>query len=288
MQITWSLFPKVYPHFHAAELAALVQEVGLDTTNVIVREGYPVQPASLAVDLPPFVNALRAAGLRVHFATTGFSAASIIANPDLLAILAGSGLTDFRMDHFRLNGPDVRGTLQEARRQLETLAPLCERAGIRAVYQVHQNSLISSASAVWPLISGLPPQWIGVELDPGNQTIEGYEAWNYAVPLLGESLTAAAIKDTGLTQNPAFLADADKGWRREWRPIDEGVVNWQEFIGALSQSRFHGTFVFMPFYHADEPAKVTPILKREVAYLRQILAAQAETTGQETAEKSRP
>ena len=271
MRIMWSLFPKVYPHFGAMELAALVREVGLDTTNVIVREGYPVAPDSLRADLPSFVKSLRAAGLRVQFATTGFSAASIIANPDLLAILADNGVTDFRMDHFRLNGPDVRGMLQRARRELETLAPLCERAGIRAVYQVHQKTLISSASSVWPLVSGLPPQWVGVELDPGNQTMEGYEAWNYAVPLLGEYLIAAAIKDTGLTQNPACLADADKGWRRDWRPIDEGVVNWQEFIGALAHNAFNGTFVFMPFYHADEPAKVTPILKREVAHLRRLV-----------------
>jgi sugar phosphate isomerase/epimerase len=271
MQITWSLFPKVYPHFGAEELTALVREVGLDTTNVIIREGYPVQPASLGADLPPFVKSLRAAGLPVHFATTGFSAAEIIANPDLIAILGDNGLTEFRLDHFRLNGPDVRGTLQQARRQLETLAPLCERAGTRAVYQVHQNTLISSASAVWPLVDGLPAQWVGVELDPGNQTLEGYEAWNYAVPLLGKHLIAAAIKDTSLAQNPAFLEDADKGWRREWRPIDEGVVNWQDFMRALAQGRFQGTFVFMPFYHADQPEKVAKILKREVAYLRGIV-----------------
>ena len=287
MQITWSLFPKLYPHLGAAELAALVQEVGLDTTNILVREGYPVQPASLQVDLPPFIRALRAAGLRVHFATTGFSAAEIIATPDLIAILSDNGLTEFRMDHFRLNGPDVRGALQEARRQLEILAPLCERAGIRAVYQVHQNTLVSSASAVWPLVSGLPSQWVGVELDPGNQTIEGYEAWNYSVPLLGEYLVAAAIKDTGLTQNSALLTAPEKGWRREWRPIDEGVVNWQDFMQAIARSEFHGAFVFMPFYHADDPTKVTPILKREVAYLRHIVAA-AERAGQETAGKSRP
>ena len=271
MQITWSLFPKAYPHFGAAELAALVQEVGLDTTNVVIRAGYPVQPASLAADLPPFVKSLRAAGLPVHFATTGLSAAEIIANPDLIALLGDNGLTEFRLDHFRLTGPDVRGALRQARLQLETLAPLCERAGTRAVYQVHQNTLISSASAVWPLVAGLPAQWIGVELDPGNQTFEGYEAWNYAVPLLGEYLIVAAIKDTGLTQNSAFLEETNKGWRREWRPIDEGVVNWREFARALAQNEFQGTFVFMPFYHADEPEKVTKILKREVAYLRGII-----------------
>ena len=273
MQIIWSLFPKIYPHLNPAELAALVREVGLDTTNVVIREGYRVQPASLRSDLPIFVATMRDEGITIHFATTGFRADEIAANPDLLTILADNGLTAFRMDHFRLNGPDIRGAMALARRQLEAMVPICERAGIRAVYQTHHDTLIPSASAAWSLVEGLPARAIGVELDPGNQSFEGYESWRRSAGLLREYLVAAAVKDTKLLQKMERAGDADKGWRREWCPIDEGVTDWQAFIAALAQNDFNGTFVFMPFYNADNPAQATPILKREVAYLRQIVRA---------------
>ena len=141
------------------------------------------------------------------------------------------------------------------------------------MYQTHHDTLIPSPSAVWSLVEGLPARSIGVELDPGNQSFEGYEAWPRSVSLLRDYLVAAAVKDTKLLRRMEFAADADKGWRREWCPIDEGVTHWQDFVTALSQNNFKGIFVFMPFYDSENPARVTPILKREVAYLRQIVNA---------------
>ena len=50
MNATFSLFPKFYKHLSAEQLAELVREVGLDTTNLVVREGYWADPYNLAAD----------------------------------------------------------------------------------------------------------------------------------------------------------------------------------------------------------------------------------------------
>jgi len=118
----------------------------------------------------------------------------------------------------------------------------------------------------------LPPEWIGVELDPGNQSFQGFEPWDFSVGLLGEYCAWLAVKDTKTWQEPALAKDPDKGWRREFVPISEGVTNWRRVFHALRTGPFDGTFVFMPFYDESDAASRTKKLKGEVEYLKAVAA----------------
>ncbi len=273
MRIIWSIFPKFYRHLSPEGLAELVRHVGLDTANVVVREGYWVTQEKLAVELPRFVKALRAAGIEPHFATTGFMPAGLLADPTPLAILADNGIRGYRMGHYQFRGLDVREALATARREMQQLAPLCLKHGVRCVFQLHHNLLIASATAGYDLVKGLPSEAVGIELDPGNQAFDGMENWERSARLLGEHLCALGVKDTALTQDPAEAHRPEKGWKRDWATLYEGVTNWHEVISALKGIDFSGTFVFMPFYNPDDPEEMTRKLKREVEYLRGIVAA---------------
>lgn len=271
MSTSFSVFPKFFQHLDAGQLASLIREMGLDTTNLIVRDGYWTSESNLAAELPEFMRTMAREGLDVRFATTGFEADSLIADPSPLAILADNGIREFRMGYFR-PGNNPREALERARASMERLAALCEKYGIRAVYQIHHVTLIPSPSAVWHLVKGLSPKFIGVEIDPGNQSFEGFENWDRSAMLLGEYITAVGVKDTVLAQDPSKTAEPAKGWHREFAPIYEGVTNWYDVIGALSKVSFKGTFVFMPFYDENDPAAMAAKLKREVAYLREVVA----------------
>jgi len=273
MKAVFSIFPKYYKHLDVHGLASLVREVGLDTTNVIIRDGYWASPSGLAADMPVFMHAMRVAGLNVSFATTDYSVASLLSDPTPLAILADNGITDFRLGYFKELPEGPRASFTAARSELERLVPICERYGLRAVSQLHHNTMLSSPSAAWHVINGLPARWIGIELDPGNQSFEGYEDWGRTARLLAGYIVAAAVKDTLLMRDALRTSEPDKGWQRTWAPIDEGVVNWHDFLKSLAVIDFAGSYVFMPFYHEDNPELMTDNLKREVAYLRQIMAS---------------
>jgi sugar phosphate isomerase/epimerase len=269
VNLTFSIFPKFLAHLTVPQLAAAVREAGLDTTNLVVRDGFWVGRSNFAVDLPKFMSAIRGEGLDVRFATAGFSADEVIAAPSLVARLAEHGIREFRMDYFRYTS-DPRREFDDARRKLGQVATICGQHGIRAVYQVHHRMLISSAWSAWGLVRELPPETVGVELDPGNQSFEGFEAWDKSVRLLGEHFAAAGIKDSRVWRDEAASDAPDKGWKRAWCPIDEGVTNWHDFAAACAAANFAGTFVFMPFYDPQDPAQQLAKLKREVAYLRNV------------------
>ena len=266
-----SVFPKFLAHLSVPQLARAVREAGLDTTNLVIRDGFWVSRSNVARDLPEFMRTARAEGLDVRFATAGFGADEVVGDPSLVARLAEHGIREFRMDYFRYTaGDDPRRALDAARGKMARVSSVCERYNTRAVYQVHHRMLIASAWSAWELVRDLPPDAVGVELDPGNQSFEGFEAWDKSVGLLGDHFVAAGIKDSRVWRDDVGKDQPDKGWKRAWCPIDEGVTNWHEFAAACVAGNFDGTFVFMPFYDPQDPAAQLAKLEREVAYLRRV------------------
>ncbi len=273
MRAVWSLFPKLYRDFSAGQLADLVQSVGLDTTNVVIRKGYPVDEEFVATDLSRFMNEATQAGLTITCASTTFSADVLASDQSPMAPMAGCGIKEFRMGWFPKATGDVHEALKAAKADMDRVAEAAQKHRIRAIYQIHHNTLITSPSAAYNLVRGLPSQWIGVELDPGNQSFQGFEPWDFSVGLLGDYCAWLAVKDTVTWQEKTLATDPDKGWRRTFAPISEGVTNWHRVMEALKVNQFDGTLVFMPFYEEDNGDARDAKLKAEVAYLRSVVSA---------------
>ncbi len=276
MQAVWSLFPKAYSDLDVRQLAGLVREVGLDTTNVIVRKGFSIDESNVSTTLPKFINEARKEGIVVNCASTFLTPDAIVSAESPLKVFADNGVREFRMGWFPKEEGDVHRTLFAAKADMDRVAEACEKYRVRAIYQVHHNTLITSPSAAYLLIKGLLSAWIGIELDPGNQSFQGYEPWNYSVGLLGEHCAWVAIKDTVTWQEVSLIDSPDKGWRRSFAPLQVGVTNWSRLVEALVENKFDGTFVFMPFYDENDADKRTAKLKQEVAYLRDICARQSQ------------
>ncbi len=266
----WSLFPKLYRDFGATQLADLVSASGLDTTNVVVRSGYLVEEETLAQTLPKFLGELRRTGLKVVHASTTYSSEVLAGEDSPIKLLADCGIQEFRMGWFPKAGQSARDALRKAKGEMDRVAEACAKHRIRAIYQVHHNTLITSASAAFNLVNGLPAEWIGVELDPGNQSFQGFEPWDYSVSLLGDYCAWLALKDTVTWREDSLAKEDDKGWRRNFSMLSDGVTNWVRLAEALTANSFDGTFVFMPFYDEEDERARTEKLKADVAYFRDI------------------
>lgn len=264
----FSMFPKLLAHLKVDGLAETVRRVGLDTVNVVVRDGFWVTPGGLADELPRFLAALRRHGIVPTFATACFDIDAILADDRMVAILAEHGLRQFRTGYLQA-GTDPRAAMVAARTRFERLAAMGERRGIQAVYQLHHGTLLPTASLAATLVAGLDPRWIGIEPDAGNQTFEGFEDWDRCLRLLGSHCTAFAVKDTAPYQERSRAAEPGKGWRRRWVSCREGVTDFQAAFRALQTIGFHGPIVLQPFYHEQDPAAFQATLTDEVAYLRQ-------------------
>lgn len=271
MRPSWTLFPKLYGELPVQELAEVIRFASLDTTNVVIRKGYEVDEENLASALPLYISAAGRKGLHVTRAETTFSAELLISPASPLPILRDCGIREFRMGWFPRAGKDVRSDYQRARSFMEQVAEAAKQYGVKAVYQLHHRTLIASPTAAYGLVQQLDPRWIGVELDPGNQSFEGYEPWDYACGLLDKYVAWVGVKDTRVWQEMPHSEEAGKGWRRDFCPVYEGVTNWQDVIRALASISFTGPLVFMPFYDEDDTALRTHKLRGEVEYVRALV-----------------
>lgn len=268
-----SVFPKYAQHLSLEELAEWCNDAGVDAVNAVVRDGYWVSESNLAESLPVFKRSMESAGLRVSFASTSYPADALVQDDTPLRVMADNGIEQFRTGYFRRPGDgDIRTARKHARETLTALEPLCERAEIQAVVQLHGGTIHQSFSSAYSLVEGLNPKYVALEPDPGNQVMqEGYEVWHYGFNLLSEYVAALGVKDAVWIHNSIRSDEPDKGWRREWAPIYEGIVNWQEVVTQLRSISFKGPLVFMPFYDECDFITQTEKFHREVAYLRRIL-----------------
>jgi sugar phosphate isomerase/epimerase len=275
MKVAYSFFPKMLAHLSAGEVGEFAAKCGFDAVNAVIRPGYWVDPDDVAHTIGRFVSAVSAEGVGAHFATTGWDPSSFLALPnrdEVISACLDAGVRDLRLAQYFSGGGygkvgDVKSELSRARDELAELAELGVGSGLRFVYQLHHKTLISSPSAIEPLVRGLDPAGLSVMLDAGNQALEGYESWMKASRLLGPHVAAFGVKDVAYE-----AADTAPRWSARFCPVTRGITDWNEVFDALADCDFDGTFVSMPFYGIDDPSKLQEILVQELTYLRELEA----------------
>ncbi len=260
-------FPKFLVGRSAETLARELRGIGCDGVAIPVRSGYWVEPATLARDLPVFRRVCAEAGLSADYAVIAQKPAELAADPTPLAILAEHGVRWARIGY--LQGDDPGAGFAQAQRQLAAVAAHAEKIGIRVVVQCHHGTWHASTDAAWHFVRDLPPQAIGVKIDPGNQCHEGRSDARRSLAVLGPHLAAVGVKDAAWERTP------EGGWRCRWVDAPSGCAGWSNWCAQLRERAFAGPYIFHAFAHEREPDVVMSALGGEIAWLRAALAVLA-------------
>jgi sugar phosphate isomerase/epimerase len=231
---TLCFFSKHLPQMNGRELGRAVQALGFDGVDLTVRSGGHVDPKRVAMELPPFVDAIRHEGLAVPMITTELlSDADPVAQPTL-ETAARLKIPFYKTGYYRYKFVDVRKELEAAGRQLRGLADLSRRHGMRLGYHNHAGYI---GGPVWdfaPFIEPLDAATVGYYFDVRHAVVEGGDGgWRTALDLVSPRLSMIALKDF-------FWEKTGGSWRQQNCPIGEGMVDWKRFFGMLAKARFHG------------------------------------------------
>jgi sugar phosphate isomerase/epimerase len=141
--------------------------------------------------------------------------------------------------------------------------------GVRALIELHHDTLTPSASAARRLLEGLDPAHVGVIHDIGNMVIEGWEKPVHGLDLLGEYLAHVHVKNAAF-QLAGVESDGTLRWEPNWVPLREGRAHLPEFFRALAAVGYDGWVAVEDFSDA------APLAERTAAnleYLRSIAVA---------------
>ena len=250
---TLCLFSKLLPDLPAGDLGRALAALGFGGVDLTVRPGGHVVPERAALDLPPFLAAVRAEGLEVPMITTGLLSA---ADPTARPILETAGrhqVRFFKPGYYRYAFVDVRKELESASADLRGLAALAAECGVQLGYHNHAGYLGGPVWDIARVIEALDPRWVGYYFDVRHAVVEGGDGgWRAVLNLIAPRLKMVAVKDF-------FWEKGPKGWEQRNCPLGQGMVDWKEFFSALARGGFHGPVSLHLEYEIPGPAR----LKRE-------------------------
>lgn len=255
-------------HLHFLQgdaLAEAAATAGFDGVDLTVRAKGHVEPERVEAELPPLVKTLRGHGLEIPMITSGIVDADSPFAESVLRTLAGLGIRHYRWGglFYDLEKP-IPPQLDAFRARIARLAALNEKYGVCAMYHTHSGPRQVGAS-IWDLyllLKDFNPDAVSVNYDTAHATVEGgYGGWMSSLRVCESHLRGIAIKDFLWTKDPK------RGWRPQWCPVGEGMVNFPLFFKMLARQKFSGPIQMhyeYPLGGADTGGRSITISKDEV------------------------
>ncbi|MEY9851281.1 sugar phosphate isomerase/epimerase [Leifsonia sp. EB41] len=230
------------------------------------RSTWPL--TGLEESLPEIARLTREAGLEFS-GLGGYAGCGDHANVDrMLAATAELGARQVRVTMPRSDLGDYRELFAAARSDMERAASVAASLGVKALVELHHETITPSASAALRLLDGLDPEAVGVIHDLGNLLIEGQERTLSALQLLGPYLAHVHVKNVQWLRGEPE-ADGTARWRHDWAPLREGVGDVDAYFRALHEFGYDG------WVTCEDFSTAVPLEERtrgNLAYLRDVEA----------------
>jgi sugar phosphate isomerase/epimerase len=148
-----------------------------------------------------------------------------------------------RMGGGEPSGRSYPDLFAETRQHFVWIAERAAHHGVKALVELHHQSVISSASAALRLLEGLDPRHVGVIHDLGNLVIEGQEENLAALQMLGDFLAHVHVKNVRWvrsgTGGDGVLAGTVT-WSHEWATLRAGQASVADYFRSLAAVGYDG------------------------------------------------
>lgn len=157
----------------------------------------------------------------------------------MLAATAALGAGQVRITMPHTDTGAYPGLFESAQRDIRWAAARAAEHGVKALVELHHETITPSASAARRLIDGIDPETVGVIHDLGNLVIEGWEHTLSSLQILGPYLAHVHVKNaTWVADEPE--SDGTVRWHHEWAPLRTGVGDVDAYFRALHEFGYDG------------------------------------------------
>ncbi|MCI0540421.1 MAG: sugar phosphate isomerase/epimerase [Verrucomicrobiales bacterium] len=261
-------FTKPFQKLNFEDTADTVAEIGWDGIECPVRPTGQIEPERAPDELPTLVEALKRRGKELTLLATAITSVSQPHTEQLLRTAAKLGVRRYRLGSWKYDGgKSIPDQLVEVGAQLRDLAALNKELGLQAGFQNHSGRDYVGAPVwdLWTMMKDFDPRHMGVCFDIGHATIEGGLSWPTEARLMESRLTAVFVKD--------FVWQcSDKGWRDQWVPLGDGMVD-KSFFKWLKTTSFTGPISQHHEYDHGEGRPMIVKMQKNLKLLREWLAA---------------
>lgn len=266
------LFTKLFDGASIQDMGHTTAELGFDGIDLLIRAGRQVDPTN-PDEIGPAVQALQAEGVTVPMATTDLTDPGALPTERLLAACAEAGIRLIRLGYWNYD-PAIgyASILDTARHQLDQLAGMAQRSGVRLAIQLHGGTIHGSGAQAAALLADHDPQIIGAYPDPGNQVVQdGREEWQFTFDVLRPWLCCVGVKNGGWFAGE-LAETGQRHWQSDWLGLADGMVPWDDIIGHLSDTGYEGFLSFHSHYEVPLP-QVLDQTRTDLNFIRRLVNA---------------
>lgn len=189
----------------------------------------------------------------------------------ILAATAALGAGQVRVAMPRTDGPDAYPVVfDRTRADLEWVVERAAAHGVKALVELHHETITPSASAARRLLEGLDPRHIGVIHDLGNLVIEGRENHRASFELLGEYLAHVHVKNARWATDGSRTTEGALVWHHEWATLRDGQADVGRYLTDLRDHGYDG-WVTLEDFSTDLP--LDERTRDNLAFLKALVGA---------------
>ena len=229
-----SVFTVLLPDKNPEEVFELLSELNYDGVELRIKEDYHVPPDEILSRVKELDDLKTRYRLEIPVLGTYLS---ISERALVLPVFEAAKILGVKGVRVSLGPPlDAQQSywkiLDEVSRELEVFIKSIQPFGVKALFEIHFKTLISSPSLAYLLLKRFDPAQVGVIHDAGNMIVEGREDWKMGVEILGDYLGHVHVKNTSWRK--------DDKWNWSWDELDSGMVNWENVMRALASVNYKG------------------------------------------------
>lgn len=262
----------VLPDYRREDAAAKVAEIGYTGIEWTVGyqdrvfdsgEQWHVSLDNLEEDAPRAREVAERHGLDIPSLGTSSDTGDFEKIERLMKAAAVMGAPMLRIGSARYDGSThyekLRDTVVCNYRTIEQLAA---EYGVKALIELHANTICPSASAGMRILEQFDPDYVGAILDPGNMVIEGMERWRMGIEMLGPYLAHVHAK------NMRWDQDETGAWKWDNASLEGGLADFEEIIATLHEYGYDGYICLEDFRggYCTAPEGITTEEKLVEAY----------------------
>ncbi|MBI3628259.1 MAG: sugar phosphate isomerase/epimerase [Candidatus Rokubacteria bacterium] len=238
----FSVQTAVLPELTREQVVAALRRHGYDGVEWRLHEEYHVKPSELREKASDIRRLVRDHGLDVS-CLMGYAPLADVGLQERIAEACavmecpryrpGAVLYDGTRSYRDLHDE----TVDRLGKVIEAVAPY----RVKPVIETHFGTVAPSASLAYRLVQHFDPAHVGINYDPANLVIEGHEAWQLGLELIGPYLDYVHAKNVSWVRENGV-------WRWRFEAMDRGQVDWREVARVLKKVGYDGWISFENFY----------------------------------------
>lgn len=255
----FSVFTKPWQNMSVKELGEFVSKLGFDAIEFPVRPGYQVEPENVKEGLPKLAKELKSFGIDI---------ASIAGptNEDTFIACATAGIPIIRV-MYRVEEDGYVASEKRAKRDLESLLPLCEKYNVKIGVQNHCGKFVSPNSAgLMRLVEKFDPNYIGIIWDAAHNALSGEES-EMGLDIVWSHLYMVNLKNAYWRRITGPEAEEAK-WEVYWTNGRQGLASWRRVAEYLKKRNYKGVICLTAEYSAKD--EVNRLIAEDIKFAKSL------------------